>query len=207
MQISDDLFSSLTYELMAGVDEAGRGALAGSVIAAAVILDPKQPIEGLNDSKKLTAQKREVLAKEIKTKALAWSVGEATCDEVDEINVLQAALLAMKRAVEGLKVQPDFVQVDVNKLPKWNYLSEAIVKGDAKVPAISAASIIAKTTRDAQMVQAESLYPGYNFSVHKGYGTADHLSALEKLGPSVIHRKTFSPIKEMVHHESAKDSK
>ncbi len=198
MQESDDLFASLTYEQTAGVDEAGRGALAGSVIAAAVILDPDQPIEGLADSKALSAARREVLAKEIKLKAKAWAVGEATCEEVDEINVLQAAMLAMKRAVEALKVQPDFVQVDGNKLPRWDYLSEAIVKGDAKVQAISAASIIAKTTRDAQMVEAEKSYPGYHFAVHKGYGTAEHLAALEKLGPSEIHRKTFSPIKEMV---------
>ena len=181
MQTNDDLFSAITYDYVAGVDEAGRGALAGSVVAAAVILDPDRPIIGLDDSKKLSPKKREKLAQEIKEKALAWAVAEASYQEVDTLNVLQAAMLAMKRAVEHLSVKPDFVQVDGNHLPRWSYLSEAIVQGDAKVAAISAASILAKTTRDAQMLEAEQQYPGYHFAIHKGYGTKEHRSALNKL--------------------------
>ncbi len=205
--LTEDLFSGLSYEHIAGVDEAGRGCLAGNVVAAAVILDSARPIKGLADSKKLSPEAREHLAAEIKEKALAWAVGEATAQEVDEINVLQAAMLAMKRAVEGLRLQPDFVQVDGNKLPKWRYLSEAIVKGDDKVAAISAASIIAKTTRDAQMLLAEENYPGYGFAIHKGYGTKIHLEALDRLGPCAIHRMSYAPVKESIKNACTTNSK
>ena len=189
-----DLFFDPNLALTAGVDEAGRGPLAGPVVAAAVILDPENPIEGLADSKKLTAKKREALEPLIKERSLAWCVAEASVEEIDEINILQATMLAMQRAVTGLKVQPEFVQVDGNRIPKLPMMAEAIVKGDAKVAAISAASILAKTHRDAYMMEQAHRYPGYGFEKHMGYGTAEHIKAIETLGVLPIHRKTFKPI-------------
>lgn len=193
-----DLFAPEQFSRIAGVDEVGRGCLAGPVVAAAVILDPNRPIKGLRDSKKLSAKKRDELAQEIKEKALAWSVAAMGPEVIDKINILQATLEAMKAAVEKLPVEPDFVQVDGNKLPKWKWLSEAIVKGDDKVEWISAASIIAKTTRDAYMCKMAELYPQYGFEHHVGYGTAEHIKALKAYGPTPIHRKTFAPVREVI---------
>lgn len=193
-----DLFAPEQFSRIAGVDEVGRGCLAGPVVAAAVILDPNRPIKGLRDSKKLSAKKREELAQEIKEKALAWSVAAMGPEVIDKINILQATLEAMKAAVEKLPVEPDFVQVDGNKLPKWKWLSEAVVKGDDKVEWISAASIIAKTTRDAYMCKIAKLYPQYGFEHHVGYGTAEHIKALKAYGPTPIHRKTFAPVREVI---------
>lgn len=194
-----DLFSLDQFTFVAGVDEVGRGCLAGPVVAAAVILDPDRPIAGLRDSKKLAPHRREELALEIKEKALAWSVAEVGPEVIDEINILQATLMAMKRAVEGLKISPDFVRVDGNRLPHWKWMSEAIVKGDDLVPEISAASIIAKTTRDACMVKMSERYPQYGFEHNVGYGTEDHIQALKAYGATPIHRKTFAPVKEVLH--------
>ena len=193
-----DLFAPEQFSRIAGVDEVGRGCLAGPVVAAAVILDPNRPIKGLRDSKKLSAKKRDELAQEIKEKALAWSVAAMGPEVIDKINILQATLEAMKVAVEKLPVEPDFVQVDGNKLPKWKWLSEAVVKGDDKVEWISAASIIAKTTRDAYMCKMAELYPQYGFEHHVGYGTAEHIKALKAYGPTPIHRKTFAPVREVI---------
>lgn len=192
-----DLFAPEQFSRIAGVDEVGRGCLAGPVVAAAVIFDPNRPIKGLRDSKKLSAKKRDELAQEIKEKALAWSVAAMGPEVIDKINILQATLEAMKAAVEKLPVEPDFVQVDGNKLPKWKWLSEAVVKGDDKVEWISAASIIAKTTRDAYMCKMAELYPQYGFEHHVGYGTAEHIKALKAYGPTPIHRKTFAPVREV----------
>lgn len=194
-----DLFAPEQFSRIAGVDEVGRGCLAGPVVAAAVILDPNRPIKGLRDSKKLSAKKREELAEEIKEKALAWSVAAMGPEVIDKINILQATLEAMKAAVEKLPVEPDFVQVDGNKLPKWKWLSEAVVKGDDKVEWISAASIIAKTTRDGYMCKIAELYPQYGFEHHVGYGTAEHIKALKAYGPTPIHRKTFAPVREVIN--------
>lgn len=194
-----DLFAPEQFSRIAGVDEVGRGCLAGPVVAAAVILDPNRPIKGLRDSKKLSAKKRDELAQEIKEKALAWSVAAMGPEVIDKINILQATLEAMKAAVEKLPVEPDFVQVDGNKLPKWKWLSEAVVKGDDKVEWISAASIIAKTTRDAYMCKIAKLYPQYGFEHHVGYGTAEHIKALKAYGPTPIHRKTFAPVREVIN--------
>lgn len=193
-----DLFAPEQFSRIAGVDEVGRGCLAGPVVAAAVILDPNRPIKGLRDSKKLSAKKRDELAEEIKEKALAWSVAAMGPEVIDKINILQATLEAMKAAVEKLPFEPDFVQVDGNKLPKWKWLSEAVVKGDDKVEWISAASIIAKTTRDGYMCKIAELYPQYGFEHHVGYGTAEHIKALKAYGPTPIHRKTFAPVREVI---------
>ena len=178
-----------------GVDEAGRGPLVGSVVAAAVILDPARPIVGLADSKKLRPAVRERLAIEIREKAIAWCVAEATAQEIDEINILQATMLAMKRAVSGLQVVPAHALIDGNRIPKGLLCSaEAIVKGDAKEPAISAASILAKTARDAQMVELDAIYPQYGFAKHMGYPTPVHLAALKEHGPITAHRRSFGPV-------------
>ena len=188
---------AFTWELpglVAGVDEAGRGPLAGPVVAAAVILDDLHPIWGLADSKKLTALRREKLYDEIRAKALCCSVAQASVDEIDELNILQATLLAMRRAVEGLRLKPSRVLVDGNRLPVLSVLAEAIVKGDATVPAISAASILAKVTRDRWCAELDAQYPQYGFAGHKGYGTAEHLAALKTHGACPQHRKTFSPV-------------
>ncbi len=180
--------------LVAGVDEAGRGPLAGPVVAAAVILDDLRPIAGLNDSKKLSAARREKLFDEIRAKALCCSIAQASVEEIDEINILQATLLAMRRAVEGLRLKPAKVLVDGNRLPVLDVLAEAIVKGDATVPAISAASILAKVTRDRWCAELDAQYPQYGFATHKGYGTAEHLAALQAHGACPEHRKTFAPV-------------
>lgn len=182
--------------LVAGVDEAGRGPLAGPVVAAAVILDDLHPIAGLNDSKKLSAARREALFDEIRAKALCCSVAEATVEEIDRLNILQATMLAMRRAVQGLRLKPAKVLVDGNRLPPLDVLAEAIVGGDAKVASISAASILAKVTRDRQLVELHQRHPEYGFDRHKGYGTADHLAALRRHGPLPVHRRSFAPVAE-----------
>jgi ribonuclease HII len=181
--------------LLAGVDEAGRGPLAGPVVAAAVILDDLQPIVGLNDSKKLTARARERLFDEIRAKALCCCIAEASVEEIDEINILHATMLAMKRAVEGLRLKPAMVQVDGNRIPMLHVPAQAIVQGDAKVQAISAASILAKVHRDRLCVQLHEAYPQYGFDVHKGYATADHMAALQAHGATPVHRRSFAPVK------------
>jgi ribonuclease HII len=184
--------------LVAGVDEAGRGPLAGPVVAAAVILDDLNPIQGLNDSKKLTAKRREALFDEIRARALCFSIAESSEQEIDQINILQATLLAMKRAVEGLRLPPKLVLVDGNRLPTLAIRSEAIVQGDALIPAISAASILAKVHRDRLCQEMHQRYPVYGFDQHKGYGTAQHLAALQAHGPADCHRKTFAPVARSV---------
>ena len=192
--------SSKSSRFLAGLDEAGRGPLAGPVVAAAVILNPEVPIAGLADSKKLSAQRREVLAQHIRTRALAWSVAWADPAEIDALNVLAATMLAMRRAIIGLAIVPGHVQVDGNRLPCLNFddLSiegEAIVGGDDSVAAISAASIIAKTTRDRMMVAMDGIYPLYEFARHKGYGTEVHRERLREFGPCREHRFTFAPVR------------
>lgn len=184
--------------LVAGVDEAGRGPLAGPVVAAAVILDDLNPIVGLADSKKLSAKKREQLFDEIRAKALCCAVGQASVQEIDEINILQATLLAMRRAVDGLRLAPKLVLVDGNRLPALPMRAEAIVQGDASVAAISAASILAKVTRDRWCADVDLLYPAYGFAKHKGYGTAQHLAALQAHGACAEHRTTFRPVTEVL---------
>ncbi len=180
--------------LICGVDEAGRGPLAGPVCAAAVILDPSRPIAGLKDSKKLSGKRREQLAEAIRSQALAWSVAWASEAEIDRINILQASLLAMRRAVEGLPLRPDEALIDGNRCPELSCAARAIVKGDATEPCISAASILAKTARDKEMRQLAVKYPQYGFDKHAGYPTAEHLAALAEHGPSPVHRKTFGPV-------------
>lgn len=184
--------------LFAGCDEAGRGPLAGDVVAAAVILDPHNPIDGLDDSKKLTEKKRELLFEEIQIKAKSWCVARASVAEIDRINILQASLLAMHRAVEGLHIQPEHVLVDGNKLPKWRYPAEAVIQGDSRVKAISAASILAKVVRDREMIELDKQYPGYGLAEHKGYPTKFHMSALDRLGVTPIHRTTYAPVRAKI---------
>jgi ribonuclease HII len=178
-----------------GVDEAGRGPLCGPVVAAAVILDPARPIEGLADSKKLTARSRERLASLIRQRALAWSVAEATAEEIDRLNILQASLLAMQRAITALAITPDFVRVDGNRCPDISLPVRAIVGGDALEPTISAASILAKTVRDAQMIELDRLYPQFGLARHKGYPTSAHLEALRRHGVADFYRKSFAPVR------------
>ena len=185
-------------ELLAGVDEVGRGPLAGPVVAAAVILDPQRPIEGLRDSKVLSPARRARLAEEIQAKALAWAIGEADVSEIDRINILQATLAAMTRAVSALDPAAEYALVDGNRCPPLACPAEAIVGGDDLVPVISAASILAKEYRDAAMVRWEAEFPGYGFAAHKGYGTAQHLAALEQLGPCPLHRRSFAPIRKLI---------
>lgn len=195
----DDLFqANYTGPCLAGVDEVGRGPLAGDVVAAAVMLDDQRPIPGLRDSKKLSAARREELALLIKERALAWSIARATVAEIDEINILQASLLAMHRAVQGLAPQPGYVLVDGNRLPRWHYASEPVVKGDDRVPEIAAASILAKVQRDSELVELEERYPGYGFAAHKGYPTAVHIQALQVLGVTPVHRRSFAPVKKLL---------
>lgn len=184
--------------LMAGVDEAGRGPLAGPVVAAAVILDDLNPIQGLADSKKLSAKRREKLFDEIRAKALCFSIAEASVQEIDELNILQATMLAMQRAVEGLRLKPNKVLVDGNRLPRLDILAEAIVQGDAKVSAISAASILAKVHRDRLCDDMHQAYPSYGFDQHKGYGTQAHLAALTVHGATPLHRRTFAPVAKVL---------
>ena len=188
--------------LVAGVDEAGRGPLAGPVVAAAVILDELHPIQGLADSKKLTPQRRAQLFDEIRAKALCFSVAEASVQEIDQLNILQATLLAMRRAVEGLRLSPKLVLVDGNRLPVLSMRAEAIVKGDALVAAISAASILAKVTRDRWCEAVDQQHPAYGFAKHKGYGTAMHLAALQAHGACPEHRTTFRPVTEVLGRAS-----
>ncbi len=183
---------------IAGVDEAGRGPLAGPVYAAAVILPPGKKIRGLTDSKLLTHKQRESLFDKICKLAIAWGVGRAEVHEIDKINILQAALLAMQRAVAALEVKPDQVIVDGNQVPKMPYPTTAIIGGDLSEVSISAASVLAKVLRDREMTDLDATYPGYGFAKHKGYGTPEHLRALRKLGPCPIHRQSFMPIKEMI---------
>lgn len=183
--------------LVCGVDEAGRGPLAGPVVAAAVILDPRQPIAGLNDSKKLSAKRREVLAMEIRERALAWAVAEASVDEIDHINILQASFLAMRRAVEGLRLRPEKALIDGNRCPALDCPAEAIVGGDGKVASIAAASILAKTVRDAGMLELHAEFPMYGFDRHMGYPTAFHLQALREHGPSRVHRRSYAPVAQL----------
>jgi ribonuclease HII len=185
-----------TSGLIAGVDEAGRGPLAGNVVAAAVILDDLNPIKGLADSKKLTALRRAKLYDEIRAKALCVGVGEANVEEIDRLNILQATMLAMQRAVANLRLKPTMVLVDGNRIPQLDMLAEAIVQGDAKVQAISAASIIAKVTRDRQCDTLHAQYPQYGFDGHKGYGTAAHMAALKAHGATAVHRKSFAPVRD-----------
>lgn len=191
--------------MIAGVDEAGRGPLAGPVVAAAVILDPDKPIEGLMDSKKLTEKRREVLFDEIIANATAYSIARAEVEEIDEINILQATLLAMTRAVEQLAIKPDLVQIDGNQAPKLSIKTQTIIKGDQTEACISAASILAKVTRDREMVACDRIYRGYGFASHKGYGTRQHLEALRFLGVTDIHRRSFAPVREMIAIEEGVD--
>ena len=184
--------------LVAGVDEAGRGPLAGPVVAAAVILDDLKPIKGLADSKKLSASRREKLFDEIRAKALCFSIASASVEEIDQLNILQATMLAMRRAVNGLRLKPSMVLVDGNRLPIIDIRAEAIVKGDSLVPAISAASILAKVHRDRWCMEVDLVYPQYGFAGHKGYGTAVHLAALKRHGACPEHRKTFKPVTEVL---------
>ena len=188
--------------LMAGVDEAGRGPLAGPVVAAAVMLDASKPILGLADSKLLSEKKRERLFDEIRAKALCFCIAEASVEEIDSLNILQATLLAMRRAVEGLRLKPQMVLVDGNRLPQLKVPAQAIVKGDSKVRAISAASILAKVHRDRQCLQMHEVYPGYGFAAHKGYPTAEHLAALLAHGVTPWHRRTFGPVREILANQS-----
>ena len=182
---------------VAGVDEAGRGPLAGPVVAGAVILDPDRPIEGLRDSKCLTHKRREYLYEEIRTRALAWSIGRAEVDEIDRINILQASMLAMQRAVMALQPAADFALIDGNRCPQLACPSEAIIKGDSRVAAISAASIMAKVTRDREMIDMDQRYPGYGFAQHKGYPVKVHIKALESLGVTPIHRLSYAPVRRV----------
>jgi len=183
--------------LLAGVDEAGRGPLAGPVFAAAVILADKPRIRGLADSKLLTPDRRDVLAKRIRERAVAWAVASASVEEIDRINILQATLLAMRRAVEALQSAPSEIWVDGLHCPVVTCQARAIVEGDRIVPVISAASILAKTARDALLIQLDETYPGYGFAQHKGYATPQHLKALQRLGPCALHRKTFMPVAQL----------
>lgn len=186
------------YGLFAGVDEAGRGPLAGPVVAGAVILDPENPIDGLQDSKKLSPAIREVLFVEIQARALDWGLGMASVEEIDRVNILQATYLAMQRAVDGLRLQPDYVLVDGNRCPDFAYPANAIIKGDTRVAAISAASILAKVSRDTEMVKLDAEYPGYGLARHKGYPSRQHVEALENLGVTPIHRVSYAPVRRVM---------
>jgi ribonuclease HII len=188
----------VTITLIAGVDEVGRGPLVGDVVTAAVILDPSHPIEGLKDSKKLSASKREFLSEQIQQYALAWALGRASVQEIDELNILHATMLAMKRAVDALGTAPDKVLVDGNRCPNWSYPSEAIVKGDSLYPQIAAASIIAKVARDKEMLNLHNQHPEYGFDKHKGYPTAQHMSALLQYGALSSHRRSFKPVQHVL---------
>lgn len=196
MQAQSELgfFDGLTR--IAGVDEVGRGPLAGPVVAAAVILDPARPVDGLRDSKQLSAARREALAAEVRVRAIAWAIGYCTPAEIDEINILQASMLAMRRAVEALAVPPQFVQVDGNRCPELRVPVAAIIGGDDSIPAISAASIIAKVHRDAEMQRHDEIFPQYGFARHKGYSTPEHLAALRLHGPCFLHRRSFAPVRD-----------
>lgn len=199
MQSSFD-FSFATH-LIAGVDEVGRGPLAGPVVTAAVILDPARPIEGLADSKAMSEAKRERLFEEIREKALAWAFGRCEVEEIDTLNILQATMLAMQRAVAGLSPQPEQALIDGNRCPPLPCPAEAVIKGDSRVAAISAASILAKVTRDREMVELDERYPGYGLAGHKGYPTKAHLQALQTLGVTPIHRTSFGPVRRLLERD------
>ena len=192
-----DLFTPTKGQLVAGVDEVGRGPLAGDVVAAAVILGDTVPA-GITDSKKLSENRRDRIAADIREFAVSWAIGRASVLEIDELNILQASLLAMHRAVAALHIQPHFVLVDGNRLPRWPYEARAVIGGDALEPAIGAASILAKVQRDAELVALNDQYPGYGFEKHKGYPTREHLQALEALGPTPSHRTSFGPVKRLL---------
>ncbi|MEW3861981.1 ribonuclease HII [Pseudomonas aeruginosa] len=196
MQLGLDF--NLVEDLVAGVDEVGRGPLCGPVVTAAVILDPSRPILGLNDSKKLSEARREALFEEIREKVLAWCIARAEVEEIDRLNILHATMLAMQRAVEGLSVTPRLALIDGNRCPKLAVPCAPVVKGDSQVPAIAAASILAKVSRDREMVELDRVYPGYGMAGHKGYPTAVHLEALSRLGPTPIHRRSFAPVRELL---------
>ncbi|MCI7352299.1 MAG: ribonuclease HII [[Actinobacillus] rossii] len=189
------------FELIAGVDEVGRGPLVGAVVTAAVILDPNNPIKGLADSKKLSEKKRLALAKEIKQKALAWSLGRAEPEEIDELNILHATMLAMQRAINTLKIRPHFVLVDGNRIPKLDIPAQAVVKGDSLVAEISAASILAKVARDQEMVELDFQFPQYEFAKHKGYPTKVHLEKLAEFGALPQHRRSFAPVRKVLSYK------
>ncbi|EDM49576.1 ribonuclease HII [Marinobacter algicola] len=184
--------------LLAGVDEVGRGPLVGAVVTAAVILNPERPIPGLADSKKLTDKRREALYEQIIERAASWSLGRCEADEIDRLNIFQATMVAMERAVAGLHVEPEYVLVDGNRCPRWRWASEPVVKGDSRVEAISAASIIAKVTRDREMAVLHEEFPEYGFASHKGYPTPVHLEALGRLGATAYHRRSFRPVQEAI---------
>jgi ribonuclease HII len=188
--------------LVAGVDEAGRGPLAGPVVAGAVILDPRKSIDGLQDSKRLTAARREVLYEEIREKAMAWAVASADVGEIDRINILQATMLAMQRAVAALQPAAEYALIDGNRCPVLACPAEAIVKGDSRVPAISAASIMAKVTRDREMLSLDLQYPGYGLARHKGYPSKAHIEALETLGVTPIHRRSYAPVRRVMEKQA-----
>ena len=196
-----DLFTPTKGQLVAGVDEVGRGPLAGDVVAAAVILGDTVPA-GITDSKKLSENRRDRIAADIREFAVSWAIGRASVLEIDELNILQASLLAMHRAVAALHIQPHFVLVDGNRLPRWPYEARAVIGGDALEPAIGAASILAKVQRDAELVSLNDQYPGYGFEKHKGYPTREHLQALEALGPTPSHRTSFGPVKRLLQQGS-----
>lgn len=196
MQLGLDF--SLVEELVAGVDEVGRGPLCGAVVTAAVILDPRRPILGLNDSKKLSEARRERLFDEIREKALAWCIARAEVEEIDRLNILHATLLAMQRAVAGLSVTPRLALIDGNRCPQLAVPCAPVIQGDGRVPAIAAASILAKVSRDREMLELDILYPGYGIAGHKGYPTPVHLEALRRLGPTPIHRRSFAPVRKLL---------
>ncbi len=197
--MSNLVFIRPDYQLIAGVDEVGRGPLIGAVVTAAVILDPARPIQGLADSKKLSEKRRLQLADEIREKALCWSLGRAEVAEIDKLNILHATMLAMTRAVAGLSIQPQWTLIDGNRVPvDLVGVASAVVKGDALVPEISAASILAKVARDAEMQQLHELHPEYNFAAHKGYPTAEHLAAIKKYGILAEHRRSFKPVRDLL---------
>jgi ribonuclease HII len=200
---SQFLLSGAPGHIICGVDEAGRGPWAGPVFAAAVVLDPAAPIAGLRDSKKLSEARREQLALEIKSRALAWSIAQSSEDEIDKLNILQATMLAMQRAVEGLNCVPTLALIDGNRCPSLAIRAEAIIKGDATEPAISAASILAKTARDALLCRLHQQYPQYGFDQHKGYGTALHLERLRLHGVSPVHRKSYAPVRALLDAAAA----
>ncbi len=197
----DPLYENLSG-LIAGVDEVGRGPLAGAVVTAAVILDPDKPIKGLDDSKKISEKKRSILAQQIKERALCYCIARAEHGEIDNLNIFQATLLAMRRAVEGLAVKPDRVLVDGKFCPDITYPCEAVVKGDSRVAAISAASILAKVERDNEMIALDKVWPGYGFAKHKGYPTKVHIEALQKLGVTPIHRRSYKPVQKILNMEN-----
>ncbi|TBU95517.1 ribonuclease HII [Stutzerimonas kirkiae] len=201
MQLGLDF--SLVEALVAGVDEVGRGPLCGPVVTAAVILDPTRPIQGLNDSKKLSEARRERLFDEIREKALAWCIARAEVEEIDRLNILHATMLAMQRAVEGLAVTPKLALIDGNRCPRLAVPAAPVVKGDSQVPAIAAASILAKVSRDREMCELDRLYPGYGLAGHKGYPTPTHLAALQALGVTPIHRRSFAPVRRLLEEAQA----